>query len=147
MSTNEREAIRALRAEIALRKNEIARFEAALALLVPPEPNGDQPKRGRPKGSTNKPKPKGIGTEKLEIIEKAIRAFAEDHDEFRQVDIRMNSSIDKSSTMALAFEQLRQQGMIRFARREGIQKFYRLTESARRDNAQSARTGGNDGDE
>ena len=60
--------------------------------------------------------------------------FAEDHEEFRQVDIRTLPGIDptvaKSSMMALAFEALRQEGVIRFARQDGNNKFFRLTRQA-----------------
>jgi hypothetical protein len=62
-------------------------------------------------------------------IEEAIRAYAEDHEEFRQVDIRatLTGALAHSSKMAVAFEQLRQANVIRLARQEGIQKFFRLT--------------------
>ena len=135
------DAVKVLKAEIAERERELARYKRALALL---EGNGEaprsvagqieQPRRGRPTGSKSRKTPSRVGPERMAIIEEAIRNYAADHEEFRQVDIRMNSQIDKSSVMALAFETLRQQGVIRFARREGSAKFYRLTESARREN-------------
>jgi hypothetical protein len=49
-------------------------------------------------------------------------------EEFRQIDVRsaMGGSAGKSSTMSLAFERMRQENIIRFARQEGIQKYFRL---------------------
>jgi hypothetical protein len=60
--------------------------------------------------------------------------FCADHDEFRQVDIRTMSGAptDSSSKMATAFERLRQDNVIRFARKDGNNKFYRLTSESQR---------------
>jgi hypothetical protein len=133
------DAIKALRDEITERKRELARYEKALALLEGSE-NGSGPAAvassrtgARTRGTPKRRIPARVSEERVAIIEQAIRAFAADHDEFRQVDIRMNSTIDKSSAMALAFEQLRQAGTIRLSRKQGNHKFYRLTEAARRE--------------
>jgi hypothetical protein len=116
-----------LQAELASLTPEIRRYERALALV-----SGEQPERkpgpkpvGRPKGSGHK----GLSADSLDTIRATVLKFADDHEEFRQVDIRgiLGEKLGKSSTMALAFEALRQENTIRFARQDGNNKFYRLT--------------------
>jgi hypothetical protein len=99
---------------------------------------------GEPLRGPNKPKPgpkptpsgtyKGsrVSPEKLEAVKASILRFAEDHDEFAQVDIRSlpDAPLTHSGGIAHAFEQLRQEGFIRFARQDGLKKLYRLTRSA-----------------
>jgi hypothetical protein len=86
---------------------------------------------GRMPGSKTKPstragRPTAVGDERLAEIRAAVLAWARDHDEFRQVDLRTMTG-HTSSTMATAFETLRQDGMIRLARKEGVAKVFRLT--------------------
>jgi hypothetical protein len=96
------------------------RYEKTRAALL-----GETRPPARPK---EKPKVlrKGIGDPRLLTIRNAVLDFAADHEEFRQVDIRTNTG-DNSGTMAIAFERLRQDNFIRFARRDGINKYFRLT--------------------
>jgi hypothetical protein len=113
---------------------ELKRYERALMLVLDEVP---------PKGPIPAPKPTGkrkypryVGEDKLGEIEDAIRAYAADHDEFRQVDIRTvmdNEAQFGSNTMTIAFEQLRQRGVIRFARKDGNSKCFRLTAEALRE--------------
>lgn len=109
--------------------SELRTYEKALATL---------------QGETRKPKPKGqsrpvpakLSDERLAEIEAIIRAYAADHEEFRQVDVRsahgvLESGGTFSSGMsAMAFEELRQRNVIRVARQDGNSKYYRLTREA-----------------
>lgn len=110
---------------------ELRQYEKALASLIDP-PRKPGPK---PDGERVRAKPSKIAPDKLDAIRDAVVAYAQDHEEFRQVDVRATvpESLAKSSTMATAFEMLRQENLIRFARRQGISKFYRLTASAARE--------------
>jgi hypothetical protein len=92
---------------------------------------------GRPKKTTTSAptgtyKGSRVSPEKLEQVKASILRFAEDHDEFAQVDIRSlpDAPLTHSGGIAHAFEQLRQEGFIRFARQDGLKKLYRLTRSA-----------------
>jgi hypothetical protein len=64
-----------------------------------------------------------------ESIKSKTLEIAADKEEFRQIDVRtaLGGAAGKSSTMSLAFERMRQENIIRFARQEGIQKYFRLT--------------------
>jgi hypothetical protein len=68
----------------------------------------------------------------MAALREIILRYAEDHDEFAQVDIRTlpDSPVTHSGGIAHAFEALRQEGFIRFARQDGLRKVYRLTRSA-----------------
>lgn len=94
-------------------------------------------KPGRPRKASSETRPSALGAERLAAIEQAIHEYveAQDQDEFRQIDIRstVTGSLAKSSTMATGFEMLRQNGVIRLSRKAGNNKFFRLTEAARRD--------------
>jgi hypothetical protein len=82
---------------------------------------------GRRPGSKTSGKPgKSVPEDRLATIRAAVLDWARDQDEFRQVDIRGTTGID-SGSMASAFELLRQDGMIRLARKEGLSKVFRLT--------------------
>ena len=125
-----------LQNELAELNAEARKYEKALAALTT-----EQGKPGPTSKQSRTPRPEGfrtaggsIGPERLAETEAGIRQFAADHDEFRQVDVRGITG-RKSSETAVAFEVLRQQGVIRLARREGNNKWFRLTESARRDEA------------
>lgn len=80
--------------------------------------------------------PTGLSDERLSAIADAIRSYAADHEEFRQVDIRsmpgLPEGLAKSSVMAQAFELLRQEphNLIRLARKAGNNKYFRLTNAA-----------------
>lgn len=127
--TQRLEAIDAERREVA---EELKVYRAALAPLTGESPR----KRKKPAASTGTPaRGTAIGPERLAAIEAAVRTFAADHDEFRQVDIRsmVGDKAGNSSVMAAAFEQLRQANVIRFARKDGAQKFFRLTNTALRE--------------
>jgi septation ring formation regulator EzrA len=121
----------ALRAELRELDELTKRYEKAIRDL-----RGDYPRMGRKpskpatsSGEKVRPVQSKVGPEAMAKIEEAIRAYAEDHEEFRQVDIRatLTGALAHSSKMAVAFEQLRQANVIRLARQEGIQKFFRLT--------------------
>lgn len=141
------EVVTALRKQIAARKVRVDELYAQLATLEPglkrceralalltdqPAPMGRPPKY-RQEGDAPTPqrrKSAGVSPEVLEKVAQAIREVAQDHDEFRQLDIRTTATdpqLHRSGTIALAFEHLRQSGMIRLARRSGNNKFYRLT--------------------
>lgn len=124
---------RQLELELVKVKSDRKTFEQSMARLRG-EPLIKRSGPSRPKSELARPVKSQVGPEALARIEAAIREFATDHDEFRQVDIRgiMTGTFTNSSKMATAFEQLRQNGVIRLARKDGIQRFFRLTESARR---------------
>jgi hypothetical protein len=69
-----------------------------------------------------------IGPEMYESIKSKTLEIAADKEEFRQIDVRtaLGGAAGKSSTMSLAFERMRQENIIRFARQDGIQKYFRL---------------------
>jgi hypothetical protein len=120
----------ALRAELAELDELTKRYEKAIRDLKGEGPRfGRKPKPATPPGEKVRPVQSKVGPEAMAKIEEAIRAYAEDHEEFRQVDIRatLTGALAHSSKMAVAFEQLRQANVIRLARQEGIQKFFRLT--------------------
>jgi hypothetical protein len=111
---------------------ELKRYEKALALLLDQVP--PSPLRGRPRGQRVREKPAGLSEERVVEWERAIRAYAEHHEEFRQVDVRatMTGTVSKSSVAAMACEVLRQRNVIRIARVQGNSKYYRLTREAMR---------------
>jgi hypothetical protein len=78
--------------------------------------------------------PSRVSDERLAVLRDTVLAYAEDHEEFRQVDIRTLPNVDsfltRSSILALGFEALRQEGTIRFARQDGNNKWFRLTRQA-----------------
>jgi hypothetical protein len=82
--------------------------------------------RTRSGGTRNTSK---IGPEMYDAIKSKTLEIAADNEEFRQIDVRtaLGGSAGKSSTMSLAFERMRQENIIRFARQDGIQKYFRLT--------------------
>jgi hypothetical protein len=92
---------------------------------------GPYAKRG-PKPSPSAARARPVSAERMEAVRQCILRFAEDHDEFAQVDIRSmpDAPVTHSGNIAHAFEALRQDGFIRFARQDGLKKLYRLTRSA-----------------
>lgn len=99
-------------------------------------------KRGRPRGAEQPVRRDAsrVGPERLAELKEFILAYGADHTEFRQVDIRAamgqwsNGIKVTSSSTASAFEALKQEpeNFLRIARVEGNSKFYRLTNSALR---------------
>jgi hypothetical protein len=128
-----------LETELNALKPDLRRYERILAQLDPdaaPTPK----KPGRPRGPhPGAGKGKGISDERLAAIRAAVLDYAAEHDEFAQVDIRAFAGEDVTGggtgIMTLAFETLRQEGTIRFARQEGNRKMFRLTRAAARENA------------
>jgi hypothetical protein len=118
-----------LHAELAEINPELKRYEKALALLT-----GEGSTPGPKKGGKKREAASRVGEERLAPIRAAVLEYARDHEEFRQVDIRthMEGRVT-SAVMAPAFEQLRQEGMIRLARQDGLSKWFRLTREAMRD--------------
>jgi hypothetical protein len=120
--------------------SELKAYEAAIRPLT-----GDirLKKRGRPAGQPTEAKravPSQVSPERLTEIEGFIRAYAQDHEEFRQVDVRSTygkfaaGQTFTSGIAARAFETLKQEphNLIRIARVDGNSKWYRLTNSALR---------------
>lgn len=124
-----------LEAQLEMILPRLRRYEAALtALTGPAEPvkRERKPKPEKPAGAQAvRQKPSRVAPERLERIKALILEYAEDHEEFRQRDIReiAEPALSNSSMMATAFEQLRQEdeNFIRFARQDGNSKYYRLT--------------------
>lgn len=124
------------RAEVAALEQEIRRMERALKVLKGEplgNPQGSAGTRGPYKTRTNVPKVdksgkrRNVSEEKVQQTQAIIMRLATETDEFRQVDVRSLTPTLNSSTAALAFEVLRQRGVIRLARQEGLNKWYRLT--------------------
>lgn len=130
-----RARIAELRAEMDEILPSLKRYERALQLLTGEEPEHKGP--GRPAGgkpSRSKIQDlaasgKGIAPERVDLIEETIYRLAEIRDEFRQVDVRTETGLD-SNIMSIGFEVLRQRGVIRLARAEGNNKWFRLTREA-----------------
>lgn len=127
---NEDQMVQELREAIRHTRATLGRYEKALAALEEdtptPTPRNSGRAPGRPRKSEGTRRKRGISEEKLRAIATAIYRYAEDHEEFRQVDIRGLCDMN-SATAALAFEALRQRNMIRLARVEGVNKWFRLT--------------------
>jgi hypothetical protein len=111
---------------------ELRTYEKALAALT-----GEPKKPGRPKAkAATESTAKKVGDERLAAIEQLVREYAEDHEEFRQVDLRSaygtlpDGGSFTSGMSAIAFEELRQRNVLRVARVDGNSKFYRLTREA-----------------
>jgi hypothetical protein len=122
-------------------RGELKRYAAALRALTgeakaPAKPKGKQFTstrlesgeivRSRAGGTRNTSK---IGPEMYDAIKSKTLEIAGHMEEFRQIDVRsaLGGTAGKSSTMSLAFERMRQENIIRFARQDGIQKYFRLT--------------------
>jgi hypothetical protein len=122
-----------LRAELDKVDLELRRARKALDFLTgePPRKPGRKPanESARPEG---KVRSTGISPDRLDDIRRAVLQYGEHHEEFRQVDIRATVSgrLANSGLMAKAFELLRQEGTIRFARVDGNHKYFRLSRQA-----------------
>lgn len=130
---------RQLELELANVKSDRKAFEQSMARLRDGG-RGPYKKKDKTGAPRVRPVPSGIGPKRLDVIRQSIFRLSLANDEFRQVDVRAESGNDSSSQMANAFELLRQQGLIRFARKDGLAKCFRLTpEGAReRDEAMSS---------
>ena len=120
-----------LESELGEHRPQLKRDERALALLMGEDTTG--PGRPKKKAAASTPRGTVLGEDRLAAIEAAIIRYAADHgDEFRQVDIRTmpDAPSQSSGAMAVAFEKLRERGVIRFARQEGNAKVFRLTREA-----------------
>jgi hypothetical protein len=113
-----------LRAELAKIVPELKRYEKAIS-VIRGEPLA-HPRVSKAPKSTAKQK---VSDEEITRTWEAIQRLLEDSDEFTQVQVRAITN-QKSSTSSLAFEALRQEGRIRFARQQANFKYYRLTRSA-----------------
>lgn len=114
-----------LRAELAKIVPELKRYEKAIAVI-----RGES--LAHPRGQSKAPKVNAkakISDEEVTRTWEAIQGLLEDSDEFTQVQVRAITG-QKSSTSSIAFEVLRQEGRIRFARQQANFKYYRLTRSA-----------------
>jgi hypothetical protein len=145
--------VKLLRAEVAQRRNRVdelvteldelkpalKRYERVLAQLTGEPMSGPAPgpRKKNKRGGSATDRGKGIGAERLEGIRRAVLHYARDHDEFAQVDIRAFAGDEVTGggtgIMTLAFEQLRQENTIRFARQDGNKKMFRLTREAARE--------------
>ena len=85
--------------------------------------------------------PSGISPEKLATIKQAIFRLSLKNDEFRQVDVRAESGDDSSGRMAQAFEVLRQEGLIGFARKDGLSECFGSTTACASVTSRSADAG------
>jgi hypothetical protein len=120
MTDNGKDAVWAIKAQIASLQAELDRYRRALALLEP-----------EPDRAELKPKPKKkygptVSSDTLNQVRNVIQELAQTQDEFTQVDVRARTGV-KTSTSSIAFEVLRRNGMIRLARQQGSTKYYRLT--------------------
>ena len=141
--TEKREAVTALEveraaavgridAQLATQRAALKRYEDTRKRLVG-EPLRVNRKPGRPRNEDRvRVVPSKVSPEKMSDIEAFVRAWAEDHEEFRQIDIRSapGSPVTDSGKSSAAFEQMRQANVLRLARVDGNNKFYRLTRSA-----------------
>lgn len=124
-----------LRARLGEVEPELKRYQRVLAQLTGTSPSPGRrpgPKPRNPSAAPARDQPARVGDERLATIKQTIIDYARDHDEFRQVDIRTVSGIS-SSIMAVAFEALRQDNVIRLARSEGNNKWFRLTRETARE--------------
>jgi hypothetical protein len=122
-----------LAAELAGVNGEIKMLERSLAPLAPPDPNKTRP--GRPPKADGDPvrkKPAKVGPERMARVEAVVRELGKGDAEFRQVDVREQTGLT-SSIMTSAFRQLREDDVVRLARREGINQWFKLTRPALRE--------------
>jgi hypothetical protein len=128
-----RDALVAQREELTSQIDEVTheakRYEKAMAVIngeplrKRSEPIGEPTQGAKRKGGTR------ISDERLAVIEGVIRRLAAESDDFTQVAVRTQTG-DGSGPMAIAFEILRQRNVIRFVRRDGNTKVFRLTREA-----------------
>jgi hypothetical protein len=130
-----RDQANAAEAEVEAAKAKLAEVNAVLRryedtrrrLLGEPKPESVK-RRGRAREGEHLTR-KMVAAERMAEIEAFVLAYAADHEEFRQIDIRTapHSPITNSGAATQAFEQLRQDGILRLARKDGNNKWFRLT--------------------
>ena len=127
--------------QLAIVKYELGNYQKALALIEapPPPPPGSTPsRRGRPPKSSSSGGANRNGTrisgDRLAEVEAAIREYAAEHGgdpEFRQIDIReMVGAGMTSGVSSLAFAELREREVIRLARKDGNNLYFRMAHGA-----------------
>ena len=122
--------------QLAIVKYELGNYQKALALLEapPPPPPGLTPrKRGRPSSSGAERNGTRISGERLAEVEAAIREYADVNGgdpEFRQIDIRERLGGLTSGMSSLAFAELREREVIRIARKDGNNLYFRMAHAA-----------------
>ena len=129
-----RDQVIAIEGEVAQAKERLAEANAVLKryedtrrrLLGEPKPESLAKRRRREDSGARTHTAVGAGG--IAKVRGAIFDYVREHevDEFAQVDIRGVTG-HSSSVMTTAFETLRQEGVIRLARKEGNRKLYRLT--------------------
>jgi hypothetical protein len=127
-----------LHARIVEAQAQVRRCERLLELMtgeVPVKSQGKGRGRGRPRsvmlrgGGAESAHGKRVGQAALERVWQAVQELAQVQDDFTQPQVRARLDI-QSSTSALAFQALREQGRIRFTGQRGNMKTYRLTREA-----------------
>jgi hypothetical protein len=121
--------------ELAHVDRELKAYAKSLAPLLPEALAPPPAKRGRPprgEGERVRAKQSRIGPERMELIEAAARQLGKDDAEFRQVDVRRETGLT-SSIMTSAFRQMRDDNIVRLARRDGINQWFKLTRPAGRE--------------
>jgi hypothetical protein len=124
-----REHVRALEEQrdgmllvLAETKTELARWQRALhAVTDEPQP--------KPKPKPARKAPSKISPERLSVYEDVIRGYAAEHIEFRQKDIAELVG-GGTGQCSIAFRVLRDQQVIRLARKDGMSHWFRLTKKA-----------------
>ena len=116
--------------ELGAVKRELSNYRKALELID--GTHGAQRAKPGPKPKSQQTGTK-IGPERLATIERAVRAYVDEHGdvEFRQLDIReyMDNTIT-SGVSSFAFKELRDANVLRVARKDGNNQYYRLTRQA-----------------
>jgi hypothetical protein len=118
-----------LAAELAQVKRELANYQKALELI-------DGTPRVKPGPKAKAAAGTKIGPERLAVIEDSIRDYVNQHGdvEFRQMDIREHMGNGgngiTSGVSSFAFKSLRDNDVIRLARKDGNNLYYRLTRKA-----------------
>lgn len=120
-----------LQAELSALMPFIRRYEKALALLVG-EPATPAAKPAKSSSNGKHSNAKGVSEGTVAQVRNTILTLAANQDEFTQTQVRAVTGLS-SGVSSLAFEQLRQAGVVRLARQDGNQKIYRLTREAARE--------------
>lgn len=114
-----------LKAELERITPELRRYDKAIAALRGELANSPKPKKKD--GPPSAKYAQKVSPEAVDRIWEAVQKLTGEggQDEFTQVQARSITG-DSSGVSSLAFESLRQDGKIRFARRDGNQKVFRL---------------------
>jgi hypothetical protein len=115
-----------LKAELATVNPELRRYEKAIAAIRGDKPAPIKPAKG---GSKRLVRGQTVSGEAVKRTWAAIEQLTEQADDFTQTQVRAITG-DSSGVSSLAFEKLRQDNQIRFARQEGQQKIYRLSQAS-----------------